>query len=149
MITKGNKIKLKVEASLANLSVISSAISEAMKQANIDAAIIPRVLLAVDEACTNIALYAYPKRKGYIRLTCWLNHEDFVISIQDNGIPFNPCSVPQPKLDVNLDDRRVGGLGVYFMRKFMDEISYKHDPKIGNQLTMRKHVGTRPGQILS
>ena len=142
MTTKGTKFKLKVEANLKNLSVISNVISKAMKQAKIDAAIIPKVLLAVDEACTNIALYAYPERKGYIRLACWLNHDDFVISIEDNGKPFNPCSVPPPKLDVNLDDRRVGGLGIHFMRKFMDEISYKYDPKMGNQLTMRKHVGT-------
>jgi len=137
----GNKFKFKVEANLKNLSVISSVISEAMKQANIDAAIISRVLLAVDEACTNIALYAYPERKGYIRLACWLNHEDFVISIKDKGKPFDPCSAPPPKLDANLDDRKVGGLGIYFMQTFMDEISYKYDPKIGNQLTMRKHIG--------
>jgi serine/threonine-protein kinase RsbW len=142
MTIKGNKCKLKVEANLESLSVISSVISEAMKQANIDAAIIPKVLLAVDEACTNIALYAYPEQKGYIRLACWLDHDDFVISIEDKGKPFNPCSVPPPELDVDLDDRRVGGLGIYFMRKFMDEISYKYDPKTGNQLTMRKHVGT-------
>lgn len=137
----GNKFTLKVEANLKNLSVISSAISEAMKQANIEAAIIPRVLLAVDEACTNIALYAYPERKGYIWLACWLNHGYFVISIEDKGKPFNPCSVPPPKLDVSLDDRKVGGLGIYFLRTFMDEISYKYNPKTGNQLIMRKHVG--------
>ena len=145
MTMKGDKFKLEVEASLENLSVISSFISEAMKQAKIDAAIIPKVLLAVDEACTNIVLYAYPERKGYIRLACWLNHDDFVISIEDKGKPFNPCSVPPPELDVNLDDRRVGGLGIYFMRKFMDEISYKYDPKTGNQLTMRKHIGLITG----
>ena len=142
MTIKGNKCKLKVEANLESLSVISSLISEAMKQANIDAAITPKVLLAVDEACTNIALYAYPARKGHIRIACWLDHSDFVISIEDKGKPFNPCSVPPPDVDVNLEDRRVGGLGIYFMRKFMDEISYKYDPRIGNQLTMRKHVGT-------
>ena len=142
MTIKGNKFKLKVEAALENLSVISSAVSEAMKQAKIDAAIIPGILLAVDEACTNIALYAYPERKGYIRLTCWLNHDDFVISIEDKGKPFDPCSAPPPKLDANLDDRRAGGLGIYFIQTFMDEISYKYDPKIGNQLTMRKHIGT-------
>ena len=141
MTTKGNRFRLKVEANLANLSVISNVISEAMKQAKIDAAIIPRVLLAVDEACTNIALYAYPERKGYIWLTCWLNHDDFVISIEDKGKPFNPCSAPQPEIDVSLEDRRVGGLGIYLMRKFMDEISYKYDPRTGNKLTMRKHVG--------
>jgi serine/threonine-protein kinase RsbW len=140
MIMKGDKFKLKIEANLENLSVVSSVISEAMEQAQIDAAIIPNVLLAVDEACTNIALYAYPERKGYIRLTCWLNHDDVVISIEDKGKPFNPCSAPPPKLDVNLEDRSVGGLGIYFMRKFMDEISYQYDPRIGNQLTMRKRL---------
>lgn len=139
---KGNKIKLEVEANLQNLSVISRAISEALEQAKVDAAVIPRVLLAVDEACTNIALYAYQEREGYIRLAWWLNHGDFVISIEDKGKPFNPCSVSPPKLDVNLDDREVGGLGIYFMRRFMDEITYKYDPKTGNRLTMRKRVGT-------
>jgi serine/threonine-protein kinase RsbW len=140
MTMKGDKLKLKIEATLENLSVISSVISETMEQAQIDAAIIPKVLLAVDEACTNIVLYAYPERKGYIRLACWINHDDFVISIVDKGKPFNPCSVSPPKLDVNLEDRSVGGLGIYFMRKFMDEISYKYHPRTGNQLTMRKHL---------
>lgn len=137
---KGDKVKLKIEANLENLSVISSVISSAMKRAHVDAAIIPKVLLAVDEACTNIVLYAYPKRKGYIRLACWLNGDDFVVSIEDKGKPFNPCLVPPPELNVSLEDRRVGGLGIYFMRKFMDEISYEYDPKTGNQLVMRKHL---------
>ena len=140
MKTRGNKFKLKVEATLQNLSVISSLVSEAMKKAGMDAAIIARVLLAVDEACTNIVLYAYPKRKGYIRLACWLNGDDFVVSIEDKGRPFNPCLVPAPELDVALEDRRVGGLGIYFMRKFMDEISYEYDPRTGNQLLMRKRL---------
>ncbi len=144
MTIKGNKIKLKVEANLENLSRISSVVSDAMKQANIDAAIIRSVLLAVDEACTNVVLYAYPERKGFIRLACWLNHGDFVIRIEDRGKPFNPCSVPPPELGVSLEERKVGGLGIHFMRRFMDEISYRRDPRTGNQLTMRKHVGTRP-----
>ena len=137
---KSDKVKLKIEASLENLSVISSVISAAMEQVHIDGAIIPKVLLAVDEACTNIVLYAYPKRKGYIRLACWLNGDDFVVSIEDKGRPFNPCLVPAPELDVTLEDRRVGGLGIYFMRKFMDEISYEYDPRTGNQLVMRKRL---------
>ena len=117
-----------------------------MREAGMDAAAIPKIILAIDEACTNIALYAYPERKGYIRLACWLDHGDFVISIEDKGKPFNPCSVPPPRFDVSLNERKVGGLGIHLMRKLMDEISYTYDPMIGNQLTMRKHVGTgNPG----
>ena len=146
MTMNANKFVLEVGASLENLSVISTAISEAMREAGMDAAVIPRIILAIDEACTNIALYAYPKRKGYIRLAFWLDHGDFVISIEDQGQPFNPCSVPPPRFDVSLNERRVGGLGIHLMRQLMDEISYTYDPMTGNQLTMRKHVGTgNPG----
>ncbi|HAR94354.1 MAG TPA: hypothetical protein DCR97_00075 [Deltaproteobacteria bacterium] len=141
MTIEGHKFKLGIESSLENLSVINTFVFEVMKQAKIDAAVVPKVLMAVDEACTNIVQYAYPEGKGFIRLACWLDHDDFVISIEDEGTPFNPCSVPSPELDTNLDDRKVGGLGIYFMRKFMDEISYKYDLKTGNQLTMRKRVG--------
>lgn len=109
MTRKGDRFELKIEANVENLETISGFVSEAMKQAKVDVVVVPRVLLAVDEACTNIALYAYPERKGYIHLICWLNHDDFVISIEDKGKPFNPCSVPPPTLDVDLDDRRVGG----------------------------------------
>lgn len=145
MTRKGDRFKLKIEANVENLERISGFVSEVMREAKVDAGAIPKVLLAVDEACTNIALYAYPERKGYIRLACWLDQDDFVISIEDKGKSFNPCSVPPPNLDVNLDDRRVGGLGIHFMRTFMDEISYSYDPKAGNKLTMRKHVGIDNG----
>jgi serine/threonine-protein kinase RsbW len=140
MTIRGDKLAIRVEADLANLSAISSQVSEAMRQATIDAAIIRKVLLAIDEACTNIALYAYPGVKGFIRITCWLDHDDLMICIEDQGRPFNPCSVPGPEVDVSLDERKVGGLGVHFMRESMDEISYKYDPEKGNQLTMRKHI---------
>jgi serine/threonine-protein kinase RsbW len=140
MTAEGEKLKLRVEADLQNLSVISNVISEAMKQAGIDVEVIGRVLMAVDEACTNIILYAYPNRKGHIALTYWLDQDDFTISIEDDGQRFNPCSVPSPDLDANLDNRTVGGLGVHFIRKFMDEIGYQYVPGVGNQLTMRKHV---------
>ena len=67
MTIRGDKLAIRVEADLANLSAISSLVSGAMEQAKIDAAIIRKVLLAVDEACTNITLYAYPGAKGFIR----------------------------------------------------------------------------------
>ncbi len=140
MPIRGNKFTIRVEASLEKLSAISNLVSGAMRQAKIDTAIIRKVLLAVDEACTNITLYAYPEGKGFIRIACWVDHGDFVISIEDEGKPFNPCSVPAPQLDVDLDDRKVGGLGIHLMRKSMDEISYRYDPGTGNQLTMRKHI---------
>jgi anti-sigma regulatory factor (Ser/Thr protein kinase) len=45
-----------------------------------------------------------------------------------------------PDLEADLNGRRVGGLGMYFMRKLMDEVSYNFDPERGNELTMRKRL---------
>ncbi len=140
---KSDTFTVEIEATLENLSAINSIVSEAMERGHIDSDTAAKVLMAVDEACTNIILYAYPQRKGLIRLSCRLNHEDFIVSIEDKGIPFNPCAVPPPDIHVDLDHRGVGGLGVHFMRTFMDEISYRYDPEAGNLLTMRKHVGAR------
>ena len=75
-----------------------------------------------------------------ITLICELAGEDFIVTIRDRGKPFDPSSVPSPDLEADLDKRRVGGLGIYFMRKLMDEVSYNFDAKKGNELTMRKRL---------
>ncbi len=145
MVKEGSKLKLELDAKLENLSVISSFICEAMRQAGVDSAAIPRIQLAVDEACTNVALYAYPpEQPGIIRVSCGREGDDFVVTIEDAGKPFNPCEVPAPKLDPELDERAIGGLGIYLMRKVMDNLSYSYNTRTGNRLTMRKHVGAVP-----
>jgi serine/threonine-protein kinase RsbW len=66
--------------------------------------------------------------------------DEFVVTIRDRGKPFDPSSVPAPDLHADLGERRVGGLGIYFMRKMMDEVSYSLDAEGGNELTMRKKL---------
>jgi serine/threonine-protein kinase RsbW len=94
--------------------------------------------MAVDEACTNIIKYAYSEEGGVITLTCELQGNDFVVIIRDRGKPFDPSSVPPPDLEADLDERKIGGLGIYLMGKLMDDVSYSFDAKKGNTLVMRK-----------
>jgi len=61
-----------------------------------------------------------------------------VVTIKDEGKPFDLSSVPPPDLDTDLDKRRIGGLGIYLMRKLMDDVSYSFDAQKGNTLVMRK-----------
>lgn len=96
------------------------------------------VRTAVDEACTNIIKYAYPGQNGMITITCEKRGDDFVVTIKDNGKPFDPSSVPPPDLGADLDKRKIGGLGTYLMRILMDDVSYSFDAKKGNTLVMRK-----------
>lgn len=117
-----------------------------MSQLGIKAGVL-EVQTAVDEACTNIMEYAYSQEGGIITITCELQDNDFVVIIRDKGKPFDPSSVPLPDLEADLDKRRIGGLGIYFMRKFMDEVSYSFDAKNGNTLVMKRHLIGRKENI--
>jgi len=108
-----------------------------MSQLGIDAGI-SEVQTAVDEACTNIVKYAYSEQGGAIIVICERQDNDFIVTIKDNGKPFDPSSVPLPDLDADLDKRKIGGLGIYFMKKLMDDVSYSFDANKGNTLVMRR-----------
>jgi serine/threonine-protein kinase RsbW len=61
--------------------------------------------------------------------------------MHDDGISFDPSNVKQPNLKADLSERQIGGLGLYLMRKLMDEVHYESNPHTGNLLTMTKRRG--------
>jgi len=134
---KDNQFELAVDAKLENLSVIADFIATTMTKLGAEEGIY-EIQLAVDEACTNIVKYAYSHEGGVITITCELQDSDLVTTIKDKGRPFSPNSVPLPDLETSVEERRIGGLGIYLMRELMDEVSYEFDAEKGNTLTMRK-----------
>ena len=94
--------------------------------------------MAVDEACSNIIEHAYEgEGKGDIRCTCMVTEEAMQVVIKDRGKPFDPSTVPPPNLSKNIDDRQAHGLGLHFIRKWMDEVQFlSQGPE--NILTMVK-----------
>jgi len=72
-----------------------------------------------------------------VKLT--LGSGEITIEVEDDGQPFNPLEAPEPDTTKSLEDRLVGGLGVYLVRKLMDGLEYRrHEGK--NLLVMKKHV---------
>jgi len=132
-----NQLELQIEAKPENLSVIADFIATAMRQLGTEQDVF-EVQTAVDEACTNVMLHAYSGKGGVISISCELQDKDFIITIRDNGRPFDPASVPPPDLEAALEERRGGGLGVHLIRKLMDDVSYAFDAEKGNKLVMRK-----------
>jgi len=135
----GSRVELEVDASLENIPKIIDFVASWMQDLKLDD-IILAVETSVDEACTNIIKHAYSGRGGIIAITCELQDKDFVITIRDKGKPFDSSSVPPPDLGRDLDKRKIGGLGIYLMRKMMDDVSYSFDVEKGNTLVMRKIV---------
>ncbi|MEW6404351.1 MAG: ATP-binding protein [Chloroflexota bacterium] len=98
--------------------------------------------LAADEAASNIVEHAYMDvQDGEIRISCDMRGNDIIIAMHDDGRSFNPNKVKAPNLKADLSERQIGGLGIYLMRKLMDDVRYESKPGAGNLLTMRKRKG--------
>lgn len=94
--------------------------------------------LAADEAATNIIEHAYADiPDADFDVTCDMQGRTLVIIMRDTGISFDISKVKQPNLKADLSERQIGGLGVYLMRKLMDEVRYETN-STGNILTMIK-----------
>ena len=95
---------------------------------------------AVDEASTNVVKHAYGGKGGYYQITCALSGADIIVTIRDHGNKFDPDSVPLPEVGSQLEERKVGGLGIYMMKKMMDRIDYSFSEQEGNRLVLVKRT---------
>lgn len=109
-----------------------------------DHALPPRVVthmsLALDELMTNIITYGFDTPGPHsITLTLDLDDDALTVELNDGGRPFNPLQMPPPDLDLEIEDRPIGGLGIHLVRKMMDDVRYaRTDGR--NVLTLRKTV---------
>ncbi|MCX7682250.1 MAG: ATP-binding protein [Anaerolineae bacterium] len=130
----------------SSLRDISDFVTQAAREAGLDERAIGAVQLAVDEACSNIIEHAYGgEGRGEIECTCHISAEGLTVVLRDKGRPFDPTQVPEPDPHPDLKRCAVGGLGLHFMRKMMDEVRFEFTPDMGNILTMVKrrspHIG--------
>jgi len=128
-----------------NLDSIREFVVQAAMQAGFDEAATYAVELSVDEACTNIIEHAYGgEGKGDIDLSVEITDQEFIVILHDQGSPFDPAKVPIPYHNVPLEELKPRGVGLFLIRKMMDEVQFEFSPDRGNILTLRKH---RPGTV--
>jgi serine/threonine-protein kinase RsbW len=88
------------------------------------------IQLATDEAASNIIEHAYEGvSDGILELSCGMLGDTIKIVLVDHGEPFDPGSIPMPDLKADLTERKIGGLGIFLMRKLMDEVHYESHPR--------------------
>jgi serine/threonine-protein kinase RsbW len=102
--------------------------------------VIDDLQLAIEEACTNVVRHGYGGQGGEIELQIEPAEGGVRVTVRDWGKAFDPEAVPVPDVTAPLDERRPGGLGLYLMRKLMDEVSFEFDAEQGNALTMFKRL---------
>ena len=96
--------------------------------------------LSIDELITNIVSYGYADTDDHeIRITLTEQEESLVIVLEDDGFAFDPFSeAPEPDIDATVEERRIGGLGVYFVKTLMDAVSYERQDGL-NRITLTQH----------
>jgi len=98
------------------------------------------IQLATDEAASNIIEHAYENiTDGVLELACGVQGDIIKIILTDHGEAFDPSEIPLPDLKADLSDRKIGGLGIFLMRKLMDEVHYESKADKSNTLTLIKH----------
>lgn len=96
--------------------------------------------LALEETVSNIIRHGYAGRAGHgVSVTVHLAGESIAVTVEDDAAPFDPSKHPAPDLTVPLEDRPDGGMGVYLIRRLMDEVDYRREEG-RNVLTLKKRI---------
>ena len=122
--------KLTLPAELENLESLIEFIRNGIKNLGFSSKEINQLLIASEEALVNVMSYAYPDGDGSIEITYSIENsadegKNLVIQIIDWGVAFDPLSLPDPDIEAPIEEREIGGLGIYMMRNIMDEVRYE------------------------
>ncbi len=120
------KYSYELEADVKNLELMLEPIEKELEELNVEHKTIYKIRLALEELFTNVANYAYQPGKGQIQIAYVVkdNPRSIEVTIKDNGKAFNPLESKEPDLDAKVEDRRIGGLGLFIVKNTMDGISY-------------------------
>jgi serine/threonine-protein kinase RsbW len=131
---------LRVAAELANLGRVRSFIEETAAALGVAPGAASDIVLATDEAVTNVIVHGYQGRGGVIDLVAGRNADGAFVRMRDDAPPFDPTTVPEPELGLPLDERRPGGLGIYLIRQVVDVVTYRALPGGGNELILQRRL---------
>jgi anti-sigma regulatory factor (Ser/Thr protein kinase) len=137
--------EISLVASVENLDALLDWVSTALEEAECSSKISSQIAVVTEELFVNIASYAYcdnPDKKtgeAIVRIGGGGGH--LVLQFEDLGSPFNPLEHKDPNVQAGIDERGIGGLGIYLTKKWMDDVVYE---RVGNKniLTLYKTINT-------
>ena len=129
---------LTTEAVLDQLDEVKGLVNSVLDEVGCPKKIRKKITLSVEEVFVNIANYAYGSDGGTVSVEVEGSCTGVAITFRDSGVPYDPLKKPDPDVTLSVDQRQIGGLGVYLVKKNMDTLSYSY---IDNQnvLTITKY----------
>ncbi|MDO4292954.1 MAG: ATP-binding protein [Eubacteriales bacterium] len=133
--------EITLEAIVENIDRVTAFVDEQLEACGCSPRAQMQIDIAIDELFGNIAHYAYRPGVGPVTVRVEVKKEPLAVLITfiDNGIPFDPLAGEEPDITLSAEERKVGGLGIFLVKKSMDEIAYEY--KDGqNILSIRKKL---------
>ena len=119
--------EINIKATVANIIKVTEFINEELDLYNCPNEDKININIAIDEIITNIVKYAYNRSEvGEISVKVDVSDNQVDISFIDSGIPYNPVIQPDPDITLSAQDRKIGGLGIFLVKKLMDEVIYEY-----------------------
>ncbi|MBQ9628466.1 MAG: ATP-binding protein, partial [Synergistaceae bacterium] len=120
--------ELTLDADVKNLDEVLAFVDEQLEVHDCSPKIQMQIDVAVEELFVNIAHYAYNSETGpaTVRIELQENPISVVITFIDNGVPYDPLAKPDPDVTLSAEEREIGGLGIYMVKKSMDNIEYEY-----------------------
>ena len=131
--------RIEIKATIENLDTVTAFIDEQLEAADCPMKTQMQIELAVEEIFVNIAHYAYVPHIGMAFISIDVSDSRAVITFEDSGIPYDPLAKTDPDVTLSAEDRGIGGLGIFMVKKSMDNVSYEYrDGR--NVLTLEKRL---------
>ncbi|MBO4252039.1 MAG: SpoIIE family protein phosphatase [Clostridia bacterium] len=137
----GNMKEITVEATTENIIKVIGFVDEILQEYGCGTKEQVAIDIAIDELFSNIAYYAYNPKTGYATVRVNVVKDPLAVEITfvDNGVPYDPLSRQDPDTTLSAEDRKIGGLGIFMVKKSMDAVTYEYkDGK--NILTIKKNL---------
>ena len=134
-------MKLRVKAELENIDIVTDYVNEQLEGMDCSMRSITQIDIALDELFSNICRYAYGDEVGHVTIYVEENEDAGTVSItlEDEGIPFDPLSHDDPDVTLGIEERQIGGLGIFMVKRTMDQVYYEYSEG-KNRLTVEKSL---------
>ena len=132
--------EMTITATLDNIPTVTDFVDSKLEKFSFPGKVITQINIAIDELFSNIARYAYYPDVGPATVRVEVEDEPpaIVITFIDNGQPYDPLSSKEPDVSLSAEERKIGGLGIFMVRKLMDDIHYEY--KDGKNILRIKHI---------
>ncbi|MBR2742323.1 MAG: ATP-binding protein [Clostridia bacterium] len=120
--------ELTIEATVENIETVTDFVNEQLEALDCSMKVQMQIDIAIDELFGNIAMYAYNPETGpaTVRVEVEKDPLAVIITFIDNGKPYDPLSVEDPDVTLAAEERKEGGLGVFLVKKTMDNVTYEY-----------------------